>query len=104
MRSGKLQPTLALPLLSGRLLSFSIRPRAEKLLTYETLERLITTQLNDADIIALSKVDAQSEHIEYSRESVSKINPNAEVITLSTNSGEGLERLTNAILEMTVKV
>lgn len=77
--------------------------RAEKLLTYETLERLVTTQLKDADIIALSKVDAiDDSKVESAGEAVSKINSSAEILRLSTNSGEGVEKLAQAMLNVTV--
>lgn len=79
--------------------------RAEKLLTYETLERLITTQLKDADIIALSKVDAmENDQVESARRAVVKFNSAATVIRLSTNSGEGVEFLATAALNQTVSV
>jgi G3E family GTPase len=79
--------------------------RAEKLLTYDTLKRLVGTQLRDADIIALSKVDAVSpETLEKAREEVSRINPASEVIELSTHSGKGLTELVGAVREMVITV
>lgn len=78
--------------------------RAEKLLTYETLERLVTTQIKDADIIALSKVDAvDDKQVASAAAAVSKINSRAEIIRLSTKSGEGLDYLAESILSVTVK-
>lgn len=77
--------------------------RAEKFLTYETLERLVNTQLRDADIIALSKVDSSSEEqIAYAREGVEKVNPSAKVIRLSASSGEGVDYLVKAVHHETV--
>ncbi|VAX16777.1 hypothetical protein MNBD_NITROSPINAE03-404 [hydrothermal vent metagenome] len=77
--------------------------RAGKLLTYETLERLVTTQLKGADIIALSKVDAiENAEVDSARQAVSKFNPNAEIIRLSTISGEGLDDLAEAALNVTI--
>ncbi|VAX19569.1 hypothetical protein MNBD_NITROSPINAE04-2169 [hydrothermal vent metagenome] len=77
--------------------------RAEKLLTYETLERLVTTQLKDADIIALSKVDAiENAEVDSARKAVSKFNSGAEIIRLSTKSGEGLDDLAEAALNVTI--
>lgn len=77
--------------------------RAEKFLTYDTLERLVNTQLRDADIIALSKVDSASgEQIAYAREGVEKVNPSATVVQLSANSGEGVDYLVQSALQMTV--
>ncbi len=79
--------------------------RREKLLTYDTLKRLITTQLSDADIIALSKVDVVSEgDIEHAGEAVRQINPEARVIKLSTRTGEGIPDLVRVIEEMTIPV
>ncbi len=72
--------------------------RAEKLLTYDTLKRLLAIQLKDADIIALSKVDRVSqEDNARSVEAVRNINPKAEIITLSIRTGEGLTRLIDAV-------
>ncbi len=77
--------------------------RAEKLLTYETLERLVATQLKDADIIALSKVDAiENAEVDLARQAVSKFNPGAAIIRLSTMSGEGLDDLAEAALNVTI--
>jgi len=78
--------------------------RSEKLLTYDTLKRLITTQLRDADIIALSKVDGvPADAIERARDSVRHLNPDAEVVKLSARSGEGLTRLVAVVREVTVR-
>jgi G3E family GTPase len=79
--------------------------RQEKLLNYETLNRLITTQLKDADIIALSKVDLVSgDMIERAEEAVSRINPKARIMKLSTRRGEGVEELVKAADEITVRI
>lgn len=78
--------------------------RQEKLLNYDTLKRLISTQLKDADIIALSKVDLISEDmIEHARQSVSLINPDARIISLSTKRGDGVPEIVKAIQEIKVK-
>jgi G3E family GTPase len=77
--------------------------RAAKLLGYETLQRVITTQLQDADIIALSKSDAiTGESFATAGESVRAINPRAQIIRLSVKSGDGMAALTQAVEEMTV--
>jgi G3E family GTPase len=77
--------------------------RAAKLLGYETLQRAITTQLQDADIIALSKCDAITDQSFVSaKESVSGINPRAQLIRLSVMNGDGMAALTQAVEEMTV--
>lgn len=73
--------------------------RAEKFLTYETLERLVNTQLKDADIVALSKTDsAAPEKVEYARSGVLKINPKARIVMLATKTGEGVPELAAAAL------
>lgn len=79
--------------------------RAVKLLTYDTLKRLLAIQLKDADIVALSKVDRVSkDDIAGSVEAVRTINPKAEIITLSTRTGEGLTRLIEAVRGSKVQV
>ncbi len=79
--------------------------RSEKLLNYETLKRLITTQLKDADIVALSKADMVSEEaIGHAGETVHLINPKADIIRLSTRTGMGLSGLVRSVSEATVRV
>jgi G3E family GTPase len=79
--------------------------REEKLLTYESLKRLVTIQLKDADIIALSKVDMVSkEMIARADEAVHLINPGARIVHLSTITGDGLETIMQATQEMTAQV
>lgn len=77
--------------------------RAEKLLGYDTLKRLVSTQLRDADIIALNKVDvASDEKIEQSRAAVHRVNPHAEIIRLSNRTGEGVQTIAQAVRDITV--
>lgn len=77
--------------------------RVDKLLKYDTLIKLVTTQLKDADIIALSKIDAVSETaIEKASKYVMQINPKATVLKLSTKSGVGLDYITNLLKECSV--
>lgn len=77
--------------------------RAEKLLTYDTLKRLVSTQLRDADIIALSKADRVTpEALEKTRDAATEINPAAAVLELSTHSGKGLAELAGAVRERVV--
>lgn len=79
--------------------------REEKLLTYESLRRLVTTQLKDADIIALSKVDMVSEEvIARTGDAMRFINPGARIVRLSTVTGDGLETLIQAMQEMPAQV
>jgi G3E family GTPase len=75
--------------------------RAAKLLGYETLQRIVTTQLKDADIIALSKIDAISEDaLAKAQEMVRIINPGAQIVGLSVTTGVGMKTLTKAVEEM----
>jgi G3E family GTPase len=77
--------------------------RAAKLLSYETLQRVITTQLQDADIIALSKSDAVTEEsFATAGESVRIINPRAQIIRLSATNGDGMDALMRAAEEMAI--
>lgn len=79
--------------------------RTKKLLTYDTLKRLVNTQIRDADIIALSKIDLSSvEAAEYAERAVREMNQTAKIIRLSTVTGEGLSVLADRIREVTVQV
>jgi G3E family GTPase len=79
--------------------------RAAKLLGYETLQRVVSTQLKDADIIALSKCDAITEEaLAKAGESVRAINPSAQIIRLSVTNGQGMVELAQAVEQMTVPV
>lgn len=72
--------------------------RAQKLLTYETLQRLVSTQVKDADIVALSKVDlTSSEEAARAGESIRLINPAADILRLSAVTGEGLAELSGCV-------
>jgi G3E family GTPase len=78
--------------------------RSEKLLGYETLNRLITTQLRDADIIALSKVDAITEEAAgRAGDAVHEINPKADIVRLSVRTGRGIAGLANAVWQTEVR-
>lgn len=79
--------------------------REDKLLNYESLRRLVTAQLKDADIIALSKADMVTEAVlKRAGEAVRLINSQAQVISLSTLEGDGLSTLIQAAHEMVVGV
>ncbi len=79
--------------------------RAEKFLTYETLQRLVNTQLKDADVIALSKTDAvSSEAVQRAEAAVAGINPVARLQRLSVRTGEGIPQLAQVILGTEVAV
>jgi G3E family GTPase len=77
--------------------------RATKLLTYDTLKRLVSLQIRDATIIGLSKSDLVSpEELDAATRAVREINQGAEVIRISTVSGEGMASLTGRIRGATV--
>jgi len=77
--------------------------RTEKLLTYDTLKRLVNTQIHDADIVALSKIDLSSvDAADYAEKAVREMNQTAKIIRLSTVTGEGLSVLADQIREVTV--
>lgn len=72
--------------------------RAAKLLTYDTLKRLVSLQIRDATIIGLSKSDlVTTEELEAATRAVHEINEVAEVIRISTVSEEGLTLLVGRI-------
>ena len=78
--------------------------RTDKLLTYDTLKRLVTTQIRDADIVALSKVDLSSaDAADHAEKAVRELNQTANIIRLSTVTGEGLSVLAERIREVTVQ-
>ena len=78
--------------------------RTDKLLTYDTLKRLVKTQIMDADIVALSKIDLSSlDAADYAEKAVREMNKTAKIIRLSTVTGEGLSVLADRIREVTVQ-
>lgn len=73
--------------------------RPAELLDMEMLGRLVVTQLEDADIVAISKVDAvQKASIEESILRIRQVNERAEIISLSSFSGLGVEQLAERII------
>jgi len=77
--------------------------RTEKLLTYDTLKRLVQTQIRDADIVALSKIDLSSaDAAAHAEISVREMNQTARIMRLSIVTGEGLSDLADCIREVTV--
>jgi G3E family GTPase len=72
--------------------------RTEKLLTYDTLKRLVHTQVRDADVVALSKVDLVSaEAADRAALAVRELNPAAEITRLSTVTGAGIAELAERV-------
>jgi G3E family GTPase len=73
--------------------------RPAELLDLERLGRLVVTQLEDADIIAISKVDCvEKSAVEESRLRIRQINERAELLGLSSFTGFGVEQLIERIL------
>jgi G3E family GTPase len=74
--------------------------RPAELLDMDMLGQLVTTQVKDADVVAISKADAVSEEeLAVTADRVRNINENAEILQLSSFTGLGLERIKQIILE-----
>jgi len=72
--------------------------RVEKLINFDTINRLVARQVRDADIVALSKVDASTQaDILRSEKEVTRLNPKARIVRLSVKSGEGLEEMVKEV-------
>ncbi len=93
--------------MSGRDAKISIGPaivlfdatRPAELLDMDMLGQLVTTQVRDADVIAISKVDAvEVREIQNSTEKVREINPKADILNLSSFTGAGVDDLVDIIL------
>jgi G3E family GTPase len=73
--------------------------RPDELLDMELMGRLVTSQLADADIVAVSKVDAvDPAHVDRAIEDARAVIPGAEFIRVSAVTGEGLETLVERIV------
>jgi G3E family GTPase len=73
--------------------------RPAELLDMHMLGQLVTTQVKDADIIAVSKVDAvDAGAVQEATAKVSEINPAAGVLQLSSFTGQGVGELVEQIL------
>lgn len=74
--------------------------RPEELLDMELMGRLVTAQLADADIVAVSKVDVVSaEQAAQAEEAAKQVIPGAEFVQVSAVTGEGLSGLVEKVLE-----
>lgn len=74
--------------------------RPAELLDMDMLGQLVTTQVKDADVVAISKADAVSEkELADTAERVRNLNEKAEILQLSSFTGLGLERIKQIILE-----
>jgi G3E family GTPase len=93
--------------MSGRDAKISIGPaivlfdatRPAELLDMDMLGQLVTSQIKDADVLAISKVDIVSEdQVKEAIERVQQYNPTAEVIRLSSFKEWGVDRIIEIIL------
>ncbi len=74
--------------------------RPAELLDMNMLGQLVTTQIKDADVIAISKVDAVDDGaIAESAQKVREYNAKADIFNLSSFSGMGLDQLVDVVLE-----
>ena len=72
--------------------------RPAELLDMDMLGQLVTTQVKDADIIAISKIDAvEDADVENSKTSVQAINDTADIIRLSSFTDVGVAELADLI-------
>lgn len=72
--------------------------RPAELLDMEMLGRLVVTQLEDADIVAISKVDAvETASVEESVVRIRQVNERAAIISLSSFTGLGIDQLVERI-------
>ena len=93
--------------MSGRDAKISIGPaivlfdatRPAELLDMDMLGQLVTSQVKDADVLAISKVDIVSEdQVKEAIERVQQYNPVAEIIRLSSFKEWGVDRIIEIIL------
>jgi G3E family GTPase len=94
--------------MSGRDAKISIGPavvlfdatRPAELLDMDMLGQLVTSQVKDADVLAISKVDIVSEdQVKEAGERVRQYNPTAEIIQLSSFKELGVDRIIEIILD-----
>ena len=73
--------------------------RPAELLDMDMLGQLVTTQIKDADLIAISKVDAvEKTDVAESTKLVREHNPKADILSLSSFSGLGVNDLVEHIV------
>jgi G3E family GTPase len=74
--------------------------RPAELLDMDMLGQLVTTQIKDADIIAISKVDAvDTAGVEDSAERIRKFNTKADIVHLSSFKDLGIDELAQQIID-----
>jgi G3E family GTPase len=73
--------------------------RPDELLDMNLMGRLVTSQLVDADIVAVSKVDAVTpETVEKAKEAARQVIPDALFVPVSSVTGEGFDTLIQHIV------
>jgi len=73
--------------------------RPAELLDMHMLGQLVVTQVKDADIVAISKVDAvDAAAVADSARKIRELNDQAEIIQLSSFTGQGIEELVERIV------
>ncbi|MFC1833464.1 GTP-binding protein [Thermodesulfobacteriota bacterium] len=93
--------------MSGRDAKISMGPaivlfdatRPAELLDMDMLGRLVTTQIKDADVLAISKVDSVDDAaVDDAGKRIREFNSKAEILSLSSFTGVGLDRIKEIIL------
>lgn len=93
--------------MSGRDAKISLGPaivlfdatRPAELLDMAMLGQLVVTQLKDADVVAISKVDAVDERATAeASQKIREFNERAEILNLSSFTGQGVDRIIEIIL------
>jgi G3E family GTPase len=74
--------------------------RPAELLDMEMLGQLVTTQVKDADVVAISKVDAvDGSTLEDTAQKIRVLNPTARILHLSSFTGLGVDQIKQIILD-----
>jgi G3E family GTPase len=74
--------------------------RPAELLDMEMLGQLVTTQVKDADVVAISKVDAvDGSTLEDTAQKIRALNPNVRILHLSSFTGLGVDQIKQIILD-----
>lgn len=73
--------------------------RPAELLDMDMLGQLVTTQVKDADVVAISKVDAiEEETLDDTTAKIRELNAQAEIVRLSSFTGLGMDRIKEIVL------
>jgi G3E family GTPase len=67
-----------------------------------TVRRLVVTQVREADVCLVNKVDAaQGEGIARAEELIRSVNPNCEIMRISTHQNKGVKEVADIIVDRT---